>query len=168
MTWFDVGALVVVIAMAVEGHLSGVVWAALELAALMAAAALARATAPLLTPYVAKLAELDPAHLSWTSHALILGVLLATLIALLILLRPLQRKWRFDRDRWPGAVVGVLTGAVLAGVILAVTLWASPRGYEAALEGCQFRRALAAAHDNGGRILFPEGIEDRLRDLERP
>ena len=168
MTWFDLGALAIVVLAAVDGARSGLAWSTVELLLVLGAAGLSRALRPAVDPYVAKVLEISQIDLPWTTHVLLFAVLAVACAGLAYLLHPLVHKWRFDHDGWPGGLLGAVTGTVLALVLFSLAAWSTPRAYEAQLRPSHTAWALTQAWDAGATALFPEQLGHRLEDLRQP
>ena len=168
MTWFDLGALAIVVLAIVDGVRSGAAWALTELALLACAALLAGFVRPFAEPYLQKIVVLAPADLPWAAHATCFGLLACMFMGVAFLLQPMAKKWRFTHDQWPGAVIGVVTGALAALVLFSLAVWGSPRPYEAELTPSYTGAALVKVHRAGLRGLFPEHVAHRLDDLRAP
>jgi len=168
VTWFDLGALAIVVLAVVDGARSGLAWAVVELLLVVGAAALTGLLRPLLDPYVAKVLEVSQTDLPWTTHALVFLALALGFTGIAYLLNPLVREWRFDRDGWPGGVVGGLSGTVLALVLFSLAAWSGPRAYEGQLRPSHTAWVLVVTWDAGATGLFPEHLGHRLEDLRNP
>ena len=168
MSWFDAAAVVVVALAILDGVMSGLAWAVVELALLVGAALAARALGGPAQPYVLKFADLSPEEAPWAAHAAVFALSACMLLGLAVLVHPLWKRWRFRRDRWLGALLGVGTGVVASLVLFAIALWATPRPYEESLRASRLVQALAAAADSPLRGLFPTGLPARLEELREP
>jgi uncharacterized membrane protein required for colicin V production len=168
VTWFDLGALAIVVLAAVDGARSGLAWAAVELILIGGAATLTGLLRPLADPYVAKVFEVSQAELPWTTHSLVFVSLALCFTGIAYLLRPLVRNWRFEHDGWPGGVMGAVSGAVLALVLFALATWSGPRAYEEQLTPSHTAWVLTETWDAGITMLFPEQLGRRLEDLRIP
>ena len=168
MTWFDLGALAIVVLAAVDGARSGLAWAAAELLLLLGAAVLTGLLRPLAQPYVGKVFEITQVDLPWATHTLLFVVIALGSVGAAYLLRPLVQKWRFDHDGWPGGFVGALSGALLALVLFSLAVWSGPRAYEDQLQPSHTSTVLAATWDAGLQAPFPEPLGHRLEDLRQP
>ena len=169
MSWFDLGALVVIALAVTDGAKSGLAWAALESVAVVGTALLARAVHGPSEPYLAKLADLPDGDMHCASHIVALTLLGCTVTGVMILLHPASRRWRFERDAWFGAALGVVNGLLASLVIFSTVLWWRPRpDAEETLAGSRLTAVLQVATDRGLAPLFPEHVPGRLHDFERP
>jgi colicin V production protein len=169
MSWFDLGALVVVALAVADGARSGLAWAALESLAVAGTALLARAAHTPAEPYLAKITDLPDGDMHCASHVVVLALLGCAVTGVMILLHPASRRWRFKRDGWFGAALGVLNGLVAALVLFSTMLWWRPRpDAEETLASTRLLAVLRVATDQGLAPLFPEHVPGRLRDFERP
>jgi len=165
VTWFDLGALTIVVLAIVDGARSGLAWSFTELVLVVGAATLTGLLRPLVDPYFAKIFEVSQADLPWATHSLLFLTLALGFTGIAYLLNPLVRRWRFDHDGWPGGVVGAVTGAILALVLFALAAWSGPRAYEEQLRPSHTAWVLVEAWDAGATLLFPEQLGHRLEDL---
>ena len=169
MSWFDLGALVVLALAIVDGARSGLAWAALETLAVAGTALLARAVNTPAEPYLAKIADLPDRDMHCASHLVALVLLGGTVTGVMILLHPASRRWRFKKDEWFGGVLGALNGLVASLVIFSTLLWWSPRpSAEETIGGSRLLAFLRVASDRGLAPLFPDHVPERLHDFEHP
>lgn len=169
MSWFDLGALVIIALAVADGARSGLAWAALESLAVTGTALLARAVHTPAEPYLAKIADLGTEDMHCASHAVMLALLGAAVIGVMILLHPASRRWRFKRDGWFGGVLGAVNGLVAALILFSTFLWWRPRpDAEESLAGSRLLPVLGVATDQGLAPLFPDCVPQRLHDFEHP
>jgi uncharacterized membrane protein required for colicin V production len=168
MTWFDLGALAIVVLAVVDGARNGLAWAVVELALLVGAALLAGLLRSFAEPYLQKVVVLPQADAPWITHAVVFALCAALFIGLAVLLQPLTNRWRFSHDGWPGGALGLVTGAIAALVLFSLTVWSSPRPYEAQLTPSCTGDVLVHAHEAGLGPLFPSHLGHRIEDLRAP
>jgi uncharacterized membrane protein required for colicin V production len=168
MTWFEIGALVVIALAVLDGLVSGFVWAVLELCVLVGAALAARALRTTAEPYMLKVAALSPEHLPWATHVVLFVLTALLLFGVLLLVHPATKRWRFRGDRVFGAVLGMFTGVLACLVLVSVALWATPAAHQDTLRESPLTRSLGAAFELGLAPLFPEPAPERLERLSAP
>jgi uncharacterized membrane protein required for colicin V production len=170
MSWFDLGAVVLVALAAFDGARSGLVWALLETTLLVGAALAARGLHGPIEPYVQKVADFSADDLSCASHAVVFAVAACLLVGILILLHPASKRWRFARDAWFGGVVGALNGALGALLLFSVVIWCSPRqsAVEESIAESRLVPVLRASQESGLGAVLPEHVPDRLAQIRSP
>lgn len=165
MTWFEVGALIVITLAVLDGAVSGLVWALLELALLAGAAWLTGALRPGVEPYMEKVVDIAPPDLSWVTHVFVFTVVAVLLIGLLFLVHPTSKRWRFRHDRWLGGIVALANGALASLLLLSAAVWCSPRSYDDALRASTTVDVLREATHGRLSALFPPDLDLRLARL---
>ncbi len=166
MSWFDLGAFVIVGLALVDGVWAGFLFALLETALVVAAAAAAHSLAPAVEPYLVKLVDVAPEDLPGAAHLATLATLLVLVAGVLVLLRPASRRWRFAHDRWLGGAVGAVNGLLLALLLFSVAMWSSPRvGGESTLAESRLLSVLSGAMHSGLHGLFPSHADARVEEL---
>lgn len=169
MSWFDFGALVIIVLAVVDGVTSGLAWALLETVLVVASALAARGLRVYVEPYVLKVADLGPEDAAGASHLVVFALLACAFVGVMFLLHPASRKWRFRRDRWFGGAVGAVNGLLVSLVLFALAVWSHPRpAYEEALAESRLVSVLDGASDRGLSGLFPEWVPERMGQLRRP
>jgi hypothetical protein len=169
MTWYDLGALVVVALAVLDGARSGLAWASAELAAILGVALAARALHAQIEPYLLKVADVAPDDRAGATHAIVFSALGALVIGVMILLHPASRRWRFRHDGWYGGALGALNGLLAALLVFSILLWSAPRpAVEETLAESRLSSALRVAEEARLGPLFPDRLPRRLVQLERP
>ena len=169
MSWFDLGAVVVIALAVLDGAKSGVVWAALETALLVGAGLAAQGLRSHVEPYVSKVADLAPEDLHSAAFVVVFALSACMFFGVLILLHPASKRWRFKHDSWYGAVLGLANGALAALLLFSMAIWSTPRPtYEDAVAGSRLVPVLDWAYGHGGERMFPEHVPERLSPLRRP
>src|SRR5262245_17495975 len=120
MSWFDLAALVVIALAVVDGARSGLYWAALETCVLVASAAISRALAPGVEPYVRKVVELNREDLRGAAHVVVLAASACVLFGVAILVKPAIKRRRFQHDGVAGGILGAVNGTLAALLLFAV------------------------------------------------
>lgn len=169
MSWFDLGAILVVALAVFDGAFNGFAWAALEAALLVAAALAARGLGSHVEPYLLKIADLAPDELRSASYLTVFLAFAGLFAGILILIHPASKRWRFRHDRWLGGVLAFGTGTLGALVLFSIAMWSRPRpAVEDALAESRLLGVLKAAKENGMGGLLPQHVGDRVSQLERP
>ena len=166
LAWIDTVGLVLVGAMLLLGAFRGLWWQVIRLVGLIGAVVAARALSPQLAPHLADLFPDLPARL--TSGVVWLVVFLAGLTAA-TLLGALGRKLLTTMqlglvDRAGGALVGMVTGALVHVALVAVLSQLAPERWVGEHVGGTYSEvALDAAGTQWNLVVGP----DAARELER-
>ncbi|MCE9637884.1 MAG: CvpA family protein [Planctomycetes bacterium] len=167
MSWFDIGALVVVLLAVWDGAKSGLAWALMELSVFVGSALIAGAVRPHAEAYVFKIANLPPQDLPWVTHLAVFALCACTLFGILTLIHPAARKWRFKNDRWFGGAVGLMNGVVASVVVCGMLLAPTEKGWVDELKPSMLLRAVAATADSPAEVLLPASALSRSSALLR-
>jgi drug/metabolite transporter (DMT)-like permease len=166
MNWFDFAAVLLVILAIADGATSGFGWAILETCMLFGTAVAAKALRPYSEEYVLKVVSLSPTEVPWITHLVVFALCGCSLFGLLLLLHPTTKKWRFPRDRWFGAAIGVLNGVLAAIFLGAIVMGSSPQTYDAALRDSHAMQSVASVWRSGaGAPFMPEHVASRTTQL---
>jgi colicin V production protein len=165
VTWFDVGALVIVGLVVLDGAYSGLLWALLELVLLVGAALLAGSLSAHAEPVISKIADLEQPALAWASYVTVFGLVGAVLLGALFLLHSNSKRWRFKHDSWYGGALAVVTGVLAACLLFSSLIWCSPRSYDDSLRRTPLLSTVRALHDTGLTGLLPPDVGLRLQQL---
>jgi hypothetical protein len=169
MSWFDLGALLLVLAAVFDGARSGLLWAVLELGLLIASGLTARGLRPHVEPYVSKFAELSAEDLHAASFVVVFVAVACVLAGLLVLVHPASKRWRFRHDAWYGGVLGAVNGALAAVLLFSMAIWSTPRPtIEDQAAGSALVPVLGAAYEHGLERVLPEHVPERVSQLGRP
>ncbi len=169
MSWFDLGAVLVVALAVFDGARNGLAWAALEAALLVTAALGARGLGPHAEPYLLKIADLPADELRSTAHLTVFLAFAAAFGGILFLIHPASKRWRFRHDRWFGGTLGLATGTLGSLLLFSIVMWSRPRlAVEDALAESRLLAVLRTAKDNGMAGLLPVHVTERVVQLERP
>jgi hypothetical protein len=166
MNWFDVAALALILLTIFDGWSSGFGWAILETCMLFGTAVAAKALRPLAEPYVLKVANLPADELPWVTHLVVFAFAGCSFYGLLLLLHPVTKKWRFPKDKWAGAAVGIVNGLLASILIGAIVMASTPQTYDAELRDSVTMQAAAAVWKSGaGAPFLPDHVPVRAVQL---
>jgi len=127
LNWVDTLVIVIVLASATAGSLSGFVWQILRIASILAAFAVATRFHRPLADYLA--GELpDQTRLMVCYFALLVGVLVVTYLVLFLIRAPINSLKVEAPDRAVGAALGIAKGLLICGIIAIMVMTFTPRG----------------------------------------
>lgn len=166
MNWFDVAALVLIALTVFDGWSGGFGWAILQTCMLVLTSVAAKGLRPHAEQYVLKVANLPADELPWVTHLVVFAFAGCSAYGLLLLLHPATKKWRFPRDKWIGAAVGLLNGALATILIGSIVMASTPQSYDAELRDSHAIRAADAVWKSGaGAPFMPEHVPVRAIQL---
>src|SRR6185503_10897405 len=165
MSWFDAGALVVVVLAVLDGATSGFAWALAESVVLVGSAFAARALREGAEPYVEKITALPATDLPWVTHLLVFAACASVLFGLLLLVHPAVKRWRFRRDGWLGGFLGLANGAFAAVLLFSMVMAATAPSGEREARASVLVRPVASLAAGPAGALLPQHATSRAQEL---
>ena len=166
MSWFDIGALVVVLLAVLDGATSGFAWAGLEAVVLLGSALASRLLRDHAAPYVSKVAALPAADLPWVTHLILFALSACSLFGILMLVHPAAKKWRFRNDRWFGGAMGLVNGGLAAIFIFAMTMAATDKAWEDQARTSRLLHVVDGLSRTPAAGLLPDHVQERAARLQ--